>query len=165
MKSALVLTILLAAPVALSSADDLAITTTSPYRLMGLEITRAAGGGPVSVYVSASGGAQLIFDRVWIHGTAIDESTHGIAVSDAHHVALVDSYMDDFHCTAVTGTCTDAQTFSGANDSMDGAAGTFKVVDNFEEASGENILFGGGRSVDVPGDIEVRRNYLLATTI
>ncbi len=135
------------------------------YRLIGLEITRADGGGPVSVYVNATGGSQVILDRLWIHGTAADESTHGITVNNAHHIALVDSYINDFHCTAATGTCTDAQTFSGANDSLAGVAGTFKVVDNFQEASGENILFGGGASVDVPGDIEVRRNYMFKPMI
>jgi len=130
------------------------------YRLVGVEITRTDGGGPVSVYVSTSGGSKIIFDRLWVHGTATDESTHGITVNDAYQIALVDSYVNDFHCTAATGTCTDAQTFSGANDTMDGGAGTFKIVNDFLEASGENILFGGGSSVDVPGDIEVRRNYL-----
>ena len=135
------------------------------YRLMGLEITRTEGGGPVTLYVSTANGSQVILDRLWVHGTAIDESTHGITVNNAHHIALVDSYINDFHCTAGTGTCTDAQTFSGANDSVDGVAGIFKVVGNFQEASGENILFGGGASVDVPGDIEVRRNYMFKPTI
>jgi len=135
------------------------------YRLIGLEITRTEGGGPVTLYVSTAGGSQVILDRLWVHGTATDESNHGINVNNAHHVALVDSYLDDFHCTAGTGTCTDAQTFSGANDSVDGVAGTFKIVGNFQEASGENILFGGGASVDVPGDIEVRRNYMFKPMI
>ena len=38
--------------------------------------------------------------------------------------------------------------------------GPYKIVDNFLEASGENILFGGAASTKTPTDIEIRRNYL-----
>jgi hypothetical protein len=38
--------------------------------------------------------------------------------------------------------------------------GPYKIVDNFLEASGENIMFGGSAATATPGDIEIRRNHL-----
>jgi hypothetical protein len=37
--------------------------------------------------------------------------------------------------------------------------GPYKIVNNFLEAAGENILFGGGGAERSPEDIEVRRNF------
>jgi len=54
----------------------------------------------------------------------------------------VDSFFTDFHCIAVTGSCTDAQAIAGGVGTDPG--GPYKIVNNFLEASGENILFGGG---------------------
>lgn len=129
------------------------------YRLIGMEVTRPAGGGIVSFFFNMGGGSNVVFDRMWIHGTARDEVTHGVMLSDSHHIAVVDSYFNDFKCVARTGACSDAQTISGGNNSIAGVAGAYKVVNNFLEASGENILFGGGPSVDTSGDFEIRRNY------
>jgi hypothetical protein len=38
--------------------------------------------------------------------------------------------------------------------------GPYKIVNNFLEASGENILFGGGEATATPQDIEVRHNHM-----
>ena len=38
--------------------------------------------------------------------------------------------------------------------------GPYKIVDNFLEASGENILFGGGAATVTPADIEISQNHL-----
>src|SRR5256886_7571172 len=38
--------------------------------------------------------------------------------------------------------------------------GPYKIVNNFLEAAGENILFGGGPGTVSPTDIEVRRNHM-----
>jgi hypothetical protein len=129
------------------------------YRLMGLEITRPTGGGAVVDLVQTPGATKVILDRIWMHGTTKDETTHGVQVGDGHSIAVLDSYLNDFHCIAgPTGKCSDAQAIVGGNDTVGG--GTYKIVNNFLEAAGENILFGGGASVDIPGDIEVRRNHL-----
>jgi hypothetical protein len=130
------------------------------YRIIGLEVTRPTGGGVVSFFFNVGGGSNVVFDRLWLHGTARDEVTHGVMLSDSHHVAVIDSYFNDFHCVAKTGACSDAQTVSGGNNSTSGLAGAYKIVNNFLESSGENILFGGGPSADTPGDIEIRRNHL-----
>ena len=46
------------------------------YRIIGLEITRQRGTGTVYGLVKILDTADhLIFDRVWIHGTALDETT------------------------------------------------------------------------------------------
>src|SRR5207302_6144479 len=48
----------------------------SHYRLIGLELTRAAGIGLVYALASHSTTAtskKIIYDRIWFHGTALDE--------------------------------------------------------------------------------------------
>jgi len=130
------------------------------YRLIGLEVTRSVGGGVVSFLFNMGAGSNVVFDRMWFHGTTRDELTHGVMLSDSHHVAVIDSYFNDFKCIARTGACSDAQTVSGGNDSTTGFAGGYKIVNNFLEAAGENVLFGGGPSNDTPGDLEIRRNHL-----
>lgn len=129
------------------------------YRLIGLEITRQRGTGSVYGLVKMLGTADhLIFDRLWIHGTALDETTRGVYLGDSTNVAVIDSYLNDFHCIAMTGSCTDAQTINGGNSLL--PTGTYKIVNNFLEASAENVLFGGAGGSTVPADIEIRRNHM-----
>lgn len=131
------------------------------YRFVGLEITRALGTMVVSGLVTPDKDApadHIVLDRMWIHGTAHDETTRGVYLSGITSAAVVDSFFTDFHCVAVTGSCTDAQAIGGGG--RDFPAGPYRIVDNFLEASGENILFGGGESTTTPADIEIRRNHL-----
>jgi hypothetical protein len=129
------------------------------YRLIGLEITRAAPGACVYNLVEFKGPADhVVFDRMWIHGTAQDETTRGIFLGPTRYLAVVDSFFTDFHCVARTGACTDAQAvFGGVGDNP---MGPYKIVNNFLEAAGENILFGGGTATVAPADIEIRHNYM-----
>ena len=130
------------------------------YRLLGLEITRTAGGRSAPTLISVeSGGAadHIIVDRSWLHGTVHDETQNGIRLNGVNYGAVVDSYLNDFHCTAGTGTCTDSHAIGGGiGDHQDGP---FKIENNFLEASGEAILLGGGAGTTTPADIEVRRNH------
>ncbi len=135
------------------------------YRLIGLEVTRGEGFGIASHLIEVGGSDHMILDRLWVHGNSTEETNNGTALRDAHHIAVIDSYFNDFHCTAKTGTCTDAKAIGGGIDHTAGISGTFKIVNNFLEASGENILFGGGPSVDVPADFEIRRNCLFKPMI
>jgi hypothetical protein len=131
------------------------------YRFIGLEITRLANAtavGNLAFPTAGSTGDHIIFDRVWMHGTVRDDTTRGLYLSGLTYVALVDSYLNDFHCESKTGTCTDAQALSGGLGSA--AAGPYKIVNNFLEASGENILFGGGSATQTPSDIEIARNHI-----
>jgi len=130
------------------------------YRLLGLEITKTVGvkSAPVLVSVEIDGSADhIIVDRSWIHGTAHDETKVGVSLKGINDAAVVDSYFSDFHCTAGTGTCTDAHAIGGGlGDHQDGP---FKIENNFLEASGESVMFGGGPATFTPADIEVRRNH------
>src|ERR1017187_2872582 len=129
------------------------------YRLIGLEVTRAVFPGPVYNLILFKGPVDhLVFDRMWVHGTAQDETTRGIALGGTY-IAIVDSFFTDFHCISGTGSCTDAQAIAGGGGN-DPTMGPYKIVDNFLEASGENILFGGSVATATPGDIEIRQNHL-----
>lgn len=130
------------------------------YRIIGLEITRQRGTGLVYGLVKILGTADhLIFDRVWIHGTALDETVRGVYLGDSTNVAVIDSYLNDFHCTAITGACGDSQAINGGNSLL--PTGTYKIVNNFLEAAAENILWGGSEEGGtIPADIEIRRNHM-----
>ena len=130
------------------------------YRLMGVEITRGSPGATIYNLVSFPPDKltdHIILDRVWIHGTAQDETVRGIFLGSSRHVAVVDSYFSDFHCNAM-GTCTDSQAINGGIGGLE--MGPYKIVNNYLEAAGENILFGGGGANNSPMDIEVRRNHM-----
>jgi hypothetical protein len=137
------------------------------YRFIGLELTRGGQGASIGALIfmrdQAGGANHLILDRMWLHGTAQEETTRGIALSGMTYVAIQDSYFSDFHCIAMTGSCTDAQAISGGGGDQPG--GPYKIVNNFLEASGENILFGGGAATTTPTDIEIRRNHLFKPMI
>lgn len=133
----------------------------SHYRFIGLEITRKPGTGVVYDLVANYGGGaadHIIFDRSWLHGTTHDETQRGIMLSGTRYAAIVDSYLSDFHCVAITGACVDSQAVAGGLG--DHPAGPFKIVNNFLEAAGENVLMGGGRATNTPTDIEIRRNHM-----
>src|SRR5579863_1990877 len=108
------------------------------YRLMGLEVTRGAFTNPVYNLVSFKGAADhVVFDRIWFHGSAQDETARGIGLAGTQ-VAVVDSFFTDFHCTSGSGSCSDAQAIAGGGGDL--PTGPYKIVNNFLEASGENII-------------------------
>jgi Putative Ig domain len=134
----------------------------SHYRFVGLEITRLPGiGSTVDLMAmedtSAGAADHIILDRVWVHGTAQDETRRGIALGSMSYIGIVDSYFSDFHCTAISGTCTDASDIGGGAGNY--AQTVWKINDNFLEAAGESILLGGDPATVTPSDIEVRFNH------
>ena len=136
------------------------------YRLIGLEITRAANAvfvGNLAFPIKGAVVDHIIFDRVWMHGTTHDDTTRAFYLSGISYFALVDSYLNDFHCESALGSCTDSQDISGGlGDTQDNA---IKIVNNFLEASAESIEFGGGRATTTPADIEVRQNHFFKPLI
>jgi hypothetical protein len=129
------------------------------YRFVGIEVTREASGSRVTALAGPEGSVpadHIFFDRVWFHGTAQDETTRGLFMARTTYMAVVDSYFSDFHCTQ-GGECTDSQAISGA--AGDVAMGPFKIVNNYLEAAGENIILGGAAATMTPTDIEIRHNY------
>ena len=135
------------------------------YRLVGLEITRTAGTGIAYALASVAAGGtadNLIFDRVWMHGTPHDETKKGFELGGVSYGSVIDSYFSDFHCISGTGACTDAAAVGGG---VGDPVGPFKIVNNFLEASGENILFGGAQSATTPADIEIGHNHIFKPMI
>jgi hypothetical protein len=131
------------------------------YRLIGLEITRLAGTGFVSALASiANNGvaSNIIFDRVWMHGTAQDETNRGLWLQGGTYISAIDSFYTDFHCISITGDCSDAQAIAGGLGSP--PMGPYKITNNFLEASGESILFGGGSATGTPTDIQISQNHM-----
>ncbi len=131
------------------------------YRLIGLEVTRQQGAPVVTTLASVQSQGTMdhvVFDRVWMHGTAQDETTRGVELMGGTYISIVDSFFTDFHCISVSGHCGDSQAILGGigNNPM----GPYQILDNFLEASGENILFGGGSATFTPADIEIRRNHM-----
>jgi hypothetical protein len=143
------------------SGPILFLSGANRYRLIGLEVTRSKPQlhmrDLIALDQPASTADHLIFDRLWIHGTAQDETKSGVHLNGVTYAALVDSYLSDFHCIARSGSCTDAQAVNGGGG--DAPGGPYKVLNNFLEASGENILFGGAAGTTTPADIEIRHNH------
>jgi hypothetical protein len=136
------------------------------YRLLGLEITRVPGTGRVTdlVAVRFKGNADhIVVDRSWVHGTEQDETEGGLSLRGMTYAGVIDSFFTDFHCTAISGSCTDAKSIGGGNGTHPG--GPYKIVNNYLEASGENVLFGGGPATTTPADIEIRRNHFFKPMI
>jgi hypothetical protein len=128
------------------------------YRFIGLEITRQDGIKGGAALISLAGTADhIIVDRSWLHGNPQDETSNGFGASGGTYIAVIDSYLNDFHCIAKTGTCSDAHAVSGGiSNTQDGP---YKIQDNFLEASGEAVLFGGGAATLTPTDISIAGNH------
>jgi hypothetical protein len=129
---------------------------------MGLEITTSYVSTTNCVYYLVATGetvseqsqlpAYLIFDRIYVHGLSTTNTQHGIGM-DAQSVGIVDSYCDGIHHNGA-----DSQCFFAYNGS-----GPFLIQNNFIQAAGENIMFGGADpSITnlVPSDITIVGNLV-----
>ena len=95
---------------------------------------------------------HIVFERCYLHGDKAKGSRRGIALN-ARDVAIVDSHFSDFKEVGA-----DSQAIAGWN-----GPGPFSIVNNYLEAAGENVMFGGADpSIPdlVPSDIEIRRNHI-----
>jgi Big-like domain-containing protein len=95
---------------------------------------------------------HIVLDRCYVHGTDTARAIRGVAMNSAW-TAVIDSHLSNFH-----GVGYDSQAIGGWSGS-----GPFKIVNNYLEAAGENVMFGGADpSIAglVPSDIEFRRNRL-----
>ncbi len=115
-------------------------------------------GKPLVNFVTMAGAHDIVFDRNYAHGNPGEETRRFVDLSGGNNIAVVESWIDEMHCIAVTGSCTDAQAISGGSGSTPN--GTYKIVNNYLSASTENIIFGGSAATVTPCDIEVRNNYL-----
>jgi hypothetical protein len=130
------------------------------YRLIGLEISATSSVQRIYSLVSFGGTESspsdtphdLIVDRCYVHGLPALQSSRGVLLNSASS-AVIDSHISEIH-----GAGYDSQAILGYN-----GPGPFKIVNNFLEGAGENIMFGGADPTIrdlVPSDIEIRRNHL-----
>ena len=130
------------------------------YRLQFLEVVSGAGAYDL-VRLGDSSGQQttlasvphdLIIDRCYIHGSPSTQHKHGIAL-DSASTTIVNSYIADIHSGSW-----ESQAIGGWN-----GPGPFTIQNNYLEASGETILFGGADPTIpnlVPSDITIRQNTI-----
>jgi len=93
---------------------------------------------------------ELVLDRLYVHGDAVVGQKRGVALNSGA-TQVINSYFEDFK-----GIGLDTQAICGWN-----GPGPYLIENNYTEAAGENILFGGGIPTivgNVPSDITVRRN-------
>ncbi|MCA1798546.1 MAG: right-handed parallel beta-helix repeat-containing protein [Xanthomonadaceae bacterium] len=94
---------------------------------------------------------HIIFDRCILRGDPEVGTRRGIALN-ARYSAVIDSHLAGFKELGA-----DSQAIAGWN-----GPGPFKIVNNYLEGAGENVLFGGARARIpglVPSDIEIRGNH------
>jgi hypothetical protein len=94
---------------------------------------------------------HIVFDRCYVHGDPGMNDRRGIEI-DGAYVAVVDSYVSDFQEAGA-----DSQALWAYN-----TTGPIQIRNNYLEAAGENVMFGGTDSRNValvPADIEIRNNY------
>lgn len=119
------------------------------YRLIGLELTQIPGKLAYSILNISDAADHVIVDRCWIHGTATDDSQQGVRFN-SRYLAVVDSFISDIHFNGA-----DTQAIGGP-----GGSGPYAIINNYLEAAGENMMFGGGAAATTPSDIEIRHNHL-----
>ena len=95
---------------------------------------------------------HLVIDRCYIHGFDKQDVQRGVSLNSAEST-VSNTYISNIH-----GVGYDTQAIAGWN-----GPGPYHIINNYLEAAGENIMFGGadpGIANLVPSDIEIRRNYL-----
>jgi cellulose synthase/poly-beta-1,6-N-acetylglucosamine synthase-like glycosyltransferase len=95
---------------------------------------------------------HIIFDRCYFHGDPAKGTRRGIALN-SRYSAIINSYFSDFKEVGA-----DSQAIAGWN-----GPGPFTIANNYLEAAGENLMFGGADpSIQglVPADIQVTDNHL-----
>src|ERR1043165_9518534 len=147
----------------LRSAEPIFLTATGGahhYKLLGLNLMPSAG-QVYSIVQFGTGGTDqdtlaevphdLVIDKSWVHGGATQEVQRCVAMNSAY-TDITNSWLTNCH-----GQGYDTQAIACWN-----GAGPFNIINNYLEAAGENILFGGAvASVPnlVPTGITVRNNY------
>ena len=99
---------------------------------------------------------NLVFDRMFVHGFATQTVRRCFTLNSAS-TAVIDSYVSDCHELG-----SDSQAIAVWN-----GPGPFKIVNNYLEAAGENVIFGGTDPSIVnlvPSDVEIRRNHFFKQT-
>ena len=107
-----------------------------------------------SAGVPAEAPDNIIFDRVYIHGTATGNFFNGINAHFVNHFGLIDSYISDIHVVNNGGD-------SGIQ--VRHSLGPVKIDNNYIEAADINVFIGdNGNFADneIPTDVQITRNTL-----
>ncbi len=102
---------------------------------------------------TAAAAHDLVLDRVYAHGHRWKGQKRGIALNSIR-TDVLNSYISDIKAVNA-----DSQAICGYS-----GAGPFRIINNYLEGAGENVLFGGGDPVVanlVPSDIEILRNHIV----
>lgn len=128
------------------------------YRFVGIEFTPVADNFVYNIVYIGNGEKSagslpnnLVFDRCYIHGDPTVGSRRGILMNGAA-IAVVDSYISDCKEDGA-----DSQALAAYS-----TTGPLKIVNNYLEGAGENVIFGGADpSIPdaVASDIEIRCNH------
>jgi hypothetical protein len=133
------------------------------YRFQGIEFTTDSSSKIVYDVVRLGGGRReqktldsvphhLVIDRCYVHGSDLQDVQRGISLNSAE-TTVSNSYISNIH-----GVGYDTQAIAGWN-----GPGPFHIVNNYLEAAGENVMFGGADSAAdalLPSNIEIRGNYI-----
>ena len=95
---------------------------------------------------------HLVFDRCYIRSTGLKKARRGFGLNSGD-TTISNSYISGF-----AGEGDETQGICGWN-----GPGPFKIVNNYIEGGGQNIMFGGADPAVpnlVPANIEIRRNFL-----
>jgi len=125
------------------------------YRFVGLEITSPAATTTELIASAVDIGLtmpdSITVDRCYLHGSSTVDVRRAVD-ANASNYAVIDSYISDIHQAGY-----DSQAIGGWF-----TPGPIKIVNNYLEAAGENVMFGGAGGYAnpwVPSDIEVRNNH------
>jgi hypothetical protein len=137
------------------------VVSTEPgahhYILRFLEIDGSANEGWETLIAlgddtTAAPAHDITLDRVYAHGDLAKGQKRGIALNSVR-TDILNSYISDIRAVGF-----DSQAIAGWN-----GAGPFRIINNYLEAAGENIMFGGGDPAVynlVPTGIEISRNHI-----
>ena len=96
---------------------------------------------------------HIVIDRCYVHGDPLTGQKRGIALNSAS-TTIVGSYISD-----IKGSGMDTQAIGGWN-----GPGPYLIENNYLEAAGENVMFGGADPKIpnlVPSDITLRLNHII----
>src|SRR4051812_35025926 len=121
------------------------------FRLIGIEVHPGAGIYPYDLIRLGTGAntttdtlpSDIIVDRCYIHGDPTVGSKRGVALN-AKQITVQNSYISAFMSTFQEG-----QAIDGWN-----GPGPFTITNNYLEAAGENLMFGGAPP-SIPGLVPV----------
>lgn len=136
------------------------------YRLIGLEIAQKESTDAADTLINLGSADSydsvvqntfekvaydFVIDRCYIHGHPQGQTKRGIGLHSLRS-DVTNSYISEIHRAGQ-----DSQAIAGWN-----GTGFYKIINNYLEAAGENVLFGGADPMItnlIPSDIEIRRNY------